>query len=76
MTLSQDCPKCGAHNTLTKIPKYRNGIQGKQCGMCKDIFFKEIKEYDHRLPTTTKVIVEDWDGPSGNMDLKEFDGIK
>lgn len=74
MTLSQDCPNCGAQNTLTKLPKYRNGIQGKQCGMCKEIFFTEIKEYDHRLPRIDKVI-DDWHGPGGNMNMKEYDGI-
>lgn len=71
-----NCPTCGAKDTMTKIPKHRNGIQGKQCGMCKEITFRHVKEYDHGN-SSSKGVVEEWsDHPSGNMDLKEFEGLE
>jgi len=75
VTLSMDCPRCGMKDTLVNIPKHRNGIQGKQCGMCKEIFFKKISTYDHGS-SSSKGVTESWEDTQGNrMGLDDFEGI-
>ena len=55
--MSCDCPICGAQNTMMKIPKHRNGIQGRYCGMCKKTIPRGTQYLNFPLPdrSTTPV---------------------
>ena len=77
MTLSRDCLRCGAKDTLIDTLKWRNGIKGTICGLCGAEFFKKIKIYDHGASSSKGFKKEStWEETQDKrMGVKDFEGI-